>query len=58
MPDATPEGLVRAGGHPYILITVVDPETGGVNVENLGIADDVVPVALRQIADLLESSDA
>lgn len=47
--------LVRSGGYPYIKITLVDPESGGVEIVHHGLRDDVDLVeAFRQLADLIE----
>jgi hypothetical protein len=48
-------GLVVTGGKPYILIVLEEPESGGVDVSHLGIDPQVIPEALRQIADLIEA---
>lgn len=48
-------GLVMTNGKPYILITVEAPETGGVDVSSLGIDAAKIPLALREIADLLDA---
>lgn len=50
-------GLVMTGGRPYILVTIMEPEIGGVDVSHLGIDPAVVPSALREIADLLEAGE-
>lgn len=47
-------GLVMTGGRPYILITLMEPEVGGVDVSHVGIDPALIPTALRQIADLLD----
>lgn len=46
--------LVRSGGQPYIKITIVDPETGGVQVEHAGLAEDVdLALAFQELALLV-----
>lgn len=53
----TLRSLVIAGGHPHILITIVDPENGGITVDVVGIESDKVTLALREVADLIESGE-
>jgi hypothetical protein len=49
--------LVIAGGHPYILITLIEPETGGVEIDHFGLADDVdLAAALQELALLVADS--
>ena len=50
-------GLVMSGGRPYILITLMEPEVGGVDVSHIGIDPAAIPSALREIADLFEAQD-
>lgn len=46
--------LVIAGGHPYILIKLVDPENGGVEIDHFGLDDDVdLAAALQELALLV-----
>lgn len=45
--------LVVAGGRPYILVTVTEPETGGCELSYFGIEKDNIPAALREIAGQL-----
>jgi len=48
--------LVASGGYPYIKITLVDPERGGVEVMHHGLAPDVdLPEAFRQLAAVIEA---
>jgi len=50
--------LVVSGGRPFILITVVEPEIGGVQVEHHGLNADVdLPLALQEIALLLAEEE-
>jgi hypothetical protein len=47
--------LVRSGGYPYIKITVVEPEQGGVRIDTAGLPDDVdLAEAFRQLAELID----
>jgi hypothetical protein len=48
-------GLVMTGGRPYVLITLMEPEVGGIDVSHAGIDPTVIPSALREIADLLDA---
>lgn len=51
--------LVRSGGYPYIKITLVDPETGGVEIEHQGLAEDVdLALAFQEIALLIAEQEA
>lgn len=50
--------LVISGGNPYILLTVVDPETGKTELSAFGIDPAVLPGALREIADGIEADQA
>lgn len=47
------EALVRAGGNPYVLLSVVDHETGQVELISQGFSPEQIVAGLRETADLL-----
>lgn len=53
--EADLTGLVMTGGRPYILITLMEPEVGGVDVSHVGVDPEAIPSALREIADLIDA---
>jgi hypothetical protein len=50
--------LVRSGGYPYIKITLVEPETGLIEIEHHGLAEDVdLAAAFQQIGLLIAEQE-
>jgi hypothetical protein len=57
--NPTTRDLVLAEGYPYILIKVVDPETGGVELTTHGFSAELdVAGALQELALLVAEADA
>lgn len=53
--EDTPElaPLVRAGGYPFITLTVVEPETGKIELTTAGLTTRQIIGGLREAADQL-----
>jgi hypothetical protein len=48
--------LVRTGGNPYILINLVEPETGKIELITAGFSSEQVVLGLREAADQLAAA--
>lgn len=50
------DALVRAGGNPYVLISVIDPSSGAVELVSQGLSPEQIVAGLYEAAYQLEKS--